>query len=677
MPSVREFVESVLHELNKISPVQHDCYDTESNELGILTRYESIWSFEGLRGVLLRILENKIEDADLPGLEEEVDDRLIDYFSMRLAVRWKLVVGTNSSYNSEPRSFANRAYFALADKLANVYNEMNGYEANGSEHNNNNAVPDGSKHAYHFIFADVANIDEYVSSRGKLTDLKLNEFIWVARVRKDEGVELVPVETLASLDRYRDLVLEGKDAFPVFTCLPDNTGRTNLLNNEQTLIMSDNDKDVSLAGRYYWAITEYSNAGADKKKALEQEIAKHRENFVAQLTSDKGPFYRYKNSDMQLIQNGWLKTLNVHDINGLALLLQSRTLCKDWTAFLQALEVGENPTLLQVTLPEIMGKPDTTCFDPAELEAFKRFINTPTFYACDGDVHPADADIYYRAVLFILTELYIYHRDFQKLYTGLTSQLTDGVIGYNKEDKMKAAEVFQAFLLDQNYYLNQLDTYLERTGNSIYKNALLTGRLRYLSAKSNEIGYSIDKSLNEVDKLASALCDLPSSEWQGFLTNKYTNDNDLRVHIDAHNGLKQCISDPGYYRKNDPKHNKAVLFIFAEIYERKRQKQTEHTGLLDRYASFGYDKSAKLNAVSVFKSFLTSQYGLNDLKLYLSKTNQEKSAGALFDKYSYGSELKALVFQAEALCDPHYDFSRKPDANAVATKKSWASYLNF
>ncbi len=639
MAQVKDFVAAFLVEI-QAALEQPVASEQGGVDLPVLLRYESRWALAGLMQVLQKNAANTAE------ISPESMKPFLDF----LRARYDLIKNTDAIYNHNLKSPANIGCVMLAKSVLNALK---------AEHQSRVSPSDPScqeydkKHYYDYLFPGL-NACDYVSSRGTLGALELKEFFF-----GDDGT---PIETLECLKKYREAMSRGLDSFPPHVCLPPDV----LARRENDELTAQESKRL---GSHSLAASQYAhaiNAVNPKKTSLELDV--FRDILFAEIAKPEFiPGYTYNQkpnqSNTNLLKNGYFDAVKVVDLKSLAALLQKHVLKSDWIEFIKAIDPV---TFDHLVLPKLAdGAPDSSILLAVNDKKFEAFLNAQPWSA-DEEVN--------RALLFVLTELYIRGRYGEGAYTGFVGQVTG--LAHNQKGKEDAAAWLQRFFTEKNYLINQLPTYLKDTGNTVHLDALTGGRLRYLTDKANKLGPGLKETTDKLAVVAEQLSIADKSQWKDFFRD--VPDNSLQAFIDSSGGLINCIQTKGHYRENDQNYNKAILFIMAECYLRIRRKADSHGGGL--FGRWGHSKDEKVNAVEVFKAFLISDYPLNQLSDYL---NDLKSGKIVMPEYLRDlklgdtelsnletvmrdnniarlrlivrqSELGTLVSQAEKVCTSAY-----------------------
>lgn len=643
MAQVKEFVATILAEID--AALAHaNAADKSSVKLPVLLRYESRWALAGLKQVLQKNADNSAE------ISAESMKPFFDF----LRARYELIKNTDAIYNHNPKSPANIGCIIMAKAMFNALKSA--HELNMSNADDPRSHDFDKKHYYDYLFPGL-NTCDYLSSRGHLGHLELHEFFF-----GDDGT---PIETLECLRKYREAMSSGLDCFPPHVCL----SAAALARKENDELTAEESKRL---GSHSPAATQYVFAiNADKPKKTPVELDAFRDNLISEISKpDFVPGYTYNQkanqSNINLLKNGYFDAVKVVDMKSLVTLLRNNVLKEDWIEFIKTIDKA---TFERLVLPKSQdGSPDispeTSILYAANDKEFNAFIN--------AQPRSADEEMN-RALMFVLTELYIRGRNGEGVYTGLVGQLTG--FAHTQQGKEDAAAWLLMFFTEKDYLINQLPTYLKDKNKTVYLDALTSGRLRYLTDKANNLGPGLKETTDKLAEVAEALSQTDKSKWKDYF--KDVPDNALQAFIDSSGGLISCIQTKGHYRKNpqddqcDTDYNKAVLFILAECYLRMRRKGNTHGNSM--WSRWGHTKDEKVIAVEVFKLFLMSEYKLNQLTEFLKnlqlpphitlppqmQLSQLESVMrdqpvVRFTLVAGKSELGTLVSQAEKVSEPAF-----------------------
>ena len=696
MAQVREFIAKVLAEIN--DAVARSIAGGKGDAgLEVLLRYESEWA----KRLLSQTLEGHQDDT------AEVSAESLQFCVDFLRTRYELIKNTDAIYNHHPDSLANTACIVLARNLVA-------------------ALPaETQKHHYEYLFPGL-KCSEYVSSRGDLGAIELHEFFW--------GDDNTPIETLACLDKYRKKIAEGEDCFPYHVCLKpeslQNRRNEQLSNIETRRLLSHS----VAANKYIEAI----DSKKPRKTEAELDFCRNElldvlqdKNAVPQYTYNHKP----NQSNMNLLRNGYMSAIDVTDMNSFAEVLFNGVKRKDWIAFVSAIDrdmfyqillpkveerqpagtkivlpkqddaqsgavvakksevrpvlVKADKSVLPITLvedrqqhrtkmllqdlTEVMQKQDGTVVlikpDISVLqEKFKWFVNAQKY----NNDRASDKN---KALLFLLTELYIHNRTGEgAAFTGAFGAWSGTERGMKETAAGKLREFFtlkghhkknNGDKPKPTYLINQIQTYLKDEEATDHLKALTSDRLGYITEKSFALGPGIRESAANLAKLAEAISQAPGSRWVDAIAD--VPDNLLQQYVESSGGFNKCVKSQEYKRGNHA-YNKAVLFILTEHYIRSREKGPEHNNHTlpsSFFSKMTWSKTDKVEAGRIFRAFLCSDKDPSRLSEYLkerkdlSLADKTKYEAIIRDVTSLFSELGTLAAQADAVCRDDYYLPKK------------------
>lgn len=704
MAQVKEFIAKVLAEINE-AVARSVAAGKGDKGLEVLLRYESEWA--------LRLLQQTLEDHQND--EAEVSAESLQFCIDFLQKRYELIKNTDAIYNHHPDSCANTACIILAKNLIA-------------------ALPaQAEKHHYEYLFPGL-RCSDYVSSRGDLGAIGLHEFFW--------GDDNTPIETLACLDKYRKKIAEGEDCFPYHVCLKpeslQNRRNDQLSNIETRRLLSHS----PAANKYIEAIDSKKPRKTDAELDLcRKELLDvlQDKNAVPQYTYNHKP----DQSNMNLLRNGYLNAIDVTDMHSFAEVLFNGVKRRDWIAFVSAIDrdmfyqillpkveekqpvgtrvvlpkqgdlqsgaafvkkpearpvlVKADKSVLPITLMEdrqqhrvkmvlqdlteviekqdgsvVLLKPDISVLQ----EKFKGFVNSQKY----NNDRASDKN---KALLFLLTELYIHNRAGEgAAFTGALGAWSGTERGIKETAAGKLREFFtmkghhnnnRADRPKPTYLINQIQTYLKDVDATDHLKALTSDRLGSITEKSFALGPGIQESAANLAKLAEAISQAPGNRWVDAIAD--VPDNLLQQYIESSGGFNKCVKSQEYKRGNHA-YNKAVLFILTEHYIRSREKAPEynnHTVPSSFFSKMTYSKNDKVEAGKIFRAFLCSDKDPSRLSEYLkerkdlSVADKAKHEAVIRDATSLFSELGTLAAQAEAVCRDDYYLPKKGWAASIAS----------
>ena len=535
MAQVKDVVVKVLAEINTLHEKNRGV-DRGMAGSEILLRYESKLIYDSLKKLLEKYSKDETE-LSVASLQP-----LVEF----LQIRFHLIKNTDAIYNHNPASLANQACVMLAK---HIFEALKPFQ-------DTNVQPQDAPHYYDYLFGGL-RCNQFISSKGRLTDLQLHEFFW-----GDDGT---PIETLQCLEKYREALAIGEDTYPPHVCLEPAALQVRTAGNQ--LKVSETLRLTSYcaeADRYVKAMEDKKKSVAEKDACRQNlvEMVKH-PNFAPQYTyNEKKPNYDNENfSNINLLKNNFLTLLKVNDITSFATFMQKSVAKADWKEFVSAID---NHNFDMLILPKLNdGTCDTSMMLASNAEKFRLFVNSQQW------IEDGESD-FNNALLFLLTELYLRKRTGEGVErTGTIGHFT-GLVGHTQQQKEGAAGVFQDFLQDNDYHLCQLDTYLKDKVKTIHSDALNSDRLLFLTSKAKELGPSQADSARNLAKIARVLTASDPSKWHSIIA-KF-DDNRLQSYIDSSGGLKRCIKTKNHYIQDNDGHNKAILFILTECYLRNRRK---------------------------------------------------------------------------------------------------------
>lgn len=597
MAQVKEFVSVVLNEIETLLQTGDEKKREEGLDALLLCESDEFWA-----ALKKRLNANKEND-------NEISERSLAPFIDLLAIRYNVIKHTDGIYTHRPNSTANVASLVLAEHLASALQKDS---------------------SFYYLFPGI-DLTSFVSSRGKFTELKLSEFFLT--------MDDTPVELRHSLDQYRENMQTGPATFPPHVCIPPHVAKGSRTMSQAKKLTR---QDALLLTTHSSEAEQYLKAINSLPDISDEELDKKRTALVGKIQStDYIPAYTYNTygedcSSKNLIANGFLREMHVTNASTFASFLSGKIDISRWR---DVVDVIGDDLLDSLMLPVMNGAADDSVLQSGK---FQKFIDDQVWQL------DQDTDLYNRAMLYLLTETYIRKRSKEGAYIGAIGQMT-GLVGYNRQAKEGAAVVFQSFLMTGKFYLNQLESWLQREDKLVQLNALRSDRLAFLTEKAGKLGLDTRQSQQSLAAIASALSKMNPSSWAEAV--KKIDNNILQQYISANGGFNACVKTRDHYKKGNEQYNKAILYILAEAYFRKRSSGSDYHSLFGRAY---YPKVDKVTAVEVFKEFLASEYPLNQLSEYLKDGRKQHLEKPLRDSYSPTSELGTLVAQAERVCEEEY-----------------------
>ncbi len=135
---------------------------------------------------------------------------------------------------------------------------------------------------------------------------------------------------------------------------------------------------------------------------------------------------------------------------------------------------------------------------------------------------------------------------------------------------------------------------------------------------------------------------VPTSEWDGIISHIETEDlysmvlpavnNEPDIEVLNSDNFQAFIDNPDWYLQDEPRqpvlndgaaepvksrHTNALMYLMADLYERKRASEDDFTGVVGKITGFGCAMKDKLPAAQAFKQFTKSVYFPTRLDEYL------------------------------------------------------------
>lgn len=726
MSKVRDFAERVLKRIYQL-------YDSgklekgrtlpvESADVGVLVRYESEWAVEAL----INMLEAVLEDEGRANLSASEDT--LAPFTDLMRKRGLIIANTDCIPNHSIKTIATKAFQILADELSLVMNESNKH------------------HAYRYLFPDVCDnafsyrqySDEYIELllggdddaikqykgekylKRDVSELPLSHFIWADEFRGGVAgdVKRTPIVVLSSIDVLLEKIRKGeREVFPGHTSLEvlESKERSTILLQTETSRILSHSKE---ANDYLNAVRTYITY---KQEAILQSVREKRSALIRALEAPEFvSCSTYSNSDASLLQTGWLKgaagniiksnaELRGHSVDHastrdgsidiwiLADFMSTRVHSHDWKSFIKTLAETDN-LLDSYTIPMKSGELDLSIFfdGTANFNNFVKFCFGMNNEANDFSRYcatKAKSKYFAGALLYILTELYIRHRSGSPAgkFTNAVDNITDGAFGYSRYDKTQGGRDFQEFLIDKDYQLDQFWQYCQdHRKTKVYE--------AFNSSRTKEL---IDTAILHGPGMADKTATIRGVVLQLFHNNR-ENETDWRAsllrvkdptllaliapsspNMNDSAAFKEQVKNHRNYEEGNEEHNRAVLFVFAECYLRKRAKEEEYKSgsLITTFGSWlpksvqPYDRLQKVQAIRAFQYFMMNPGKRlpNEVCDYFKEIGHPEYESVMkdskFAQYGNGSDTSALLDMANKVCDKKYFAEeRKIEQEALAGK---------
>ncbi len=644
MAQVKDFVKSVQSEIKAVID-QREAAGVNDDNLDILLRFESLWSSDDLQ----KMLENHASDS--AAVSPESLKFLVDF----LRGRYELIKDTDGIYNHHPKSLANVISIILAKHLSQAL-----------------STPADTKHYYEFLFPGLRCAD-YITSKGDLGALELHEFFLSnagipvetlvclekyreVTVRKHKQItpfhvclpeghvlanaSLEPTE----VNRMNSYSAAAENYYKAITHIP--------MKSAEELDLFKNKLLEQVAADNFVPQYTYNDKQTVKKYKAISNINLLKHDFLARVgVTDMQSFARLLVENISKVDeknghvidiNQWFDFVEVIDDVFLDQVLlptidekqppgtilkrvitehpdaNGHTAVKDEKIILQKpdksqvklwlkddiarpgkqlLVTPDGAVVLQYPDKSIsLRKPNDAVLQEGEIEKFTAFIDSPLY---DKD----SSSLLNRALCFL-----IQYRYFRKLNNEIDGTF-NGVIADDKEAKKPSAHLTLQFILDLNYFLNQLDTYFEFKEAHVYLPRCKRGRQGCMYRKLKSLGPTKIESAENLAKFAEMLSDTPGDQWVTSIAQLKNFKNMMQKYIDASGGMVNCIKSQNYIEGAD-RYNRAILFLINEYYILDKSGQDEPS------LKVGYGKDKKVPAAIFLRGFFSSDHPLDDLDGY-------------------------------------------------------------
>ena len=419
--TIKAFIKGILDDLSKL-----EGQDDIPSDINVLVKIESKLTLKALKIYLEQISSASQSDSDL------LNNDKIAVLINTLTNRWTAIQNTDAVYCHAPGTIGNRACMIVAEHLVKALGKK--------------------KHPYEYLIPNI-NVEEWKTSKGNLSHLKLHEFIM-----SDNNEPIDVMSAFKSIDSTQTIpCYTNKDNQKIFLTTAE---KVRLLHHSQN------------SHNCYYSL---ATSGKDSRRELQEHLDEKSGPYTFRVLST------YGQSGKDKLLNQLLKTIDNFD--SLVGMLKSHVDKKNWRPFL--LEIDKK-RLAQIIL-NTKSLPDK--FDEFNAKVHeligKNVVQKDNYYRESESSTAWDDDVN-RVVLFCYTHLYKRVREDEPEYTTLGGYFG----GHSRSDKVLGATVLENFFASDEGLMhidNFINNSKELKGRDYAKQAISQRELGLITDQARKL----------------------------------------------------------------------------------------------------------------------------------------------------------------------------------------------